>query len=201
MQPSWSKGEFFAVQVWLYHRKAFVLPSSLYIFMIWALPKNSEFKLRIGKNFDRTCVWFPCLDDAATRHLRSKFIDISRMSDRQAESCRLCIGNKRSQKTSNITFRRYNGPSASEVEAILPGPENGGVTGGVIILHRRADLLITGNKSFYRILNSRRSYAPLSYPQFYPYDQDGCHFQRLFVLLPTYIGSNRYIQQQMNDIL
>lgn len=71
--------------------------------------------------------------------------------------------------------RRYNGPTASEVAAIIPGPENGEVAGRYIILRRRGVLRNSGNEVFHRLPISHRSYDPLSYVLLFPYGQNGWH--------------------------
>lgn len=58
--------------------------------------------------------------------------------------------------------RRYNGSSASEVEAIFPEPEDDEGIGRDIFLRRRAALLNTGNKALHRLPISHKSYDPLT---------------------------------------
>ncbi|CDF40383.1 ATP dependant DNA helcase [Chondrus crispus] len=173
------------------------------------------------------------------------------------------------RRPSHEYVRRYNGPEASEVAALIPGNEDGEIGRRDIVVRRRGTLNSNGNEVLDPISVSHRAYDPLSYVLLFPNSRDGWYpelrfssvqdgrprlFQlylvdqfckvaaerlsylrhnqtqlgaadytslrdslgdsgraedeadavragRLFILLSTYIGGDRYMRQQMHDII
>ncbi|CDF33021.1 unnamed protein product [Chondrus crispus] len=167
------------------------------------------------------------------------------------------------RRPSHEHVRRYNGPEASEVAALIPGNEDGQIGRRDIVVRRRGTLNSNGNEVLDPISVSHRAYDPLSYVLLFPNGRDGWYpelrfstrlFQqylvdqfckveaewlsylrhnqtqlgaadytslrdslgdsrraedeadavragRLFILPSTYIGGDRYMRQQMHDII
>ncbi len=71
--------------------------------------------------------------------------------------------------------RRYNGPSCSEVAALIPGNEDGTIGNRDIVVRRRGVLNANGNEKLHTVSVSHRSYDPLSYVLLLPDGADGWH--------------------------
>ncbi|CDF38382.1 ATP dependant DNA Helicase PIF1 [Chondrus crispus] len=69
--------------------------------------------------------------------------------------------------------RRYNGPEASEVAALIPGNEDGEIGRRDIVVRRRGTLNSNGNEVLDPISVSHRAYDPLSYVLSFPNGRDG----------------------------
>lgn len=69
--------------------------------------------------------------------------------------------------------RRYNGPSASEIVAIIPGTEDCIVGKLDIVIRRRAEQNAYNSERFDTIPVTHRSNDPLSYDIFRPHETDG----------------------------
>ena len=70
---------------------------------------------------------------------------------------------------------RYNGPSTSEVAAIIPGSEDGQIGKRDIVLRRIGVLNTNGNEVLDTLSVSHRSYDPLCYVLLFPDGRDGWH--------------------------
>ena len=69
--------------------------------------------------------------------------------------------------------RRYNGPEASEVAALIPGNEDGEIGRRDIVVRRRKNLNSNGNEVLDPISVSHRAYDPLGYVLLFPSRRDG----------------------------
>ncbi|CDF36554.1 unnamed protein product [Chondrus crispus] len=69
--------------------------------------------------------------------------------------------------------RRYNGPEASEVAALIPGNENGEIGRREMVVRRRGTLNSNGNEVLDPISVSHRAYDPLSDVLLFPNGRDG----------------------------
>ncbi|CDF40386.1 ATP dependant DNA helicase [Chondrus crispus] len=159
------------------------------------------------------------------------------------------------RRPSHEHVRRYNGPEASEVAALIPGNEGGEIGRRDIVVRSRGTLNSNGNEVLDPISVSHRAYDPLSYVLLFPNGRDGWYPElrfssdddgrleaerlsylrhnqtqlraadytslrdslgdsgraedeadavragRLFILPSTYIGGDRYMRQQMHDII
>ncbi len=76
--------------------------------------------------------------------------------------------------------RRYNGPSCSEVAALIPGNEDGAVGKRDIVVRRRGVLNENGSKALHTVSVSHRSYDSLSYVMLLPNGADGWHTEMKF---------------------
>ena len=73
----------------------------------------------------------------------------------------------------HVHVRRYNGPEASEVAALIPRNEDGEIGRRNIVVRRRGTLNSNGNEVLDPISVSRRAYDPLSYVLLFPNGRDG----------------------------
>ncbi|CDF39898.1 ATP dependant DNA helicase PIF1 [Chondrus crispus] len=76
--------------------------------------------------------------------------------------------------------RRYNGPEASEVAALIPGNEDGEIGRRDIVVRRRGTLNSNGNEVLDPISVSHRAYDPLSYVLLFPNGRDGWYLELRF---------------------
>ncbi|CDF40970.1 ATP dependant DNA helicase PIF1 [Chondrus crispus] len=77
------------------------------------------------------------------------------------------------RRPSHEHVRRYNGPEASEVAALIPGNEDGEIGRRDIVVRRRGTLNSNGNEVLDPISVSHRAYDPLSYVLLFPNGRDG----------------------------
>ncbi len=66
------------------------------------------------------------------------------------------------QRPANEHVRRYNGPSSSDVAALIPGNDNGVIGQRDILVRKRGQANSTGNEVLDKVSISHRSYDPLS---------------------------------------
>jgi len=97
------------------------------------------------------------------------------VGDNAPEEYRMVIHADR--RPSSEHARRYNGPSASEVAALIPGSEDGEVGRRDIVLRRRGQVNSNGNEVLDSVNIGHRSYDPLSYVLINPYGRDGWHME------------------------
>ncbi|CDF32173.1 unnamed protein product [Chondrus crispus] len=76
------------------------------------------------------------------------------------------------RRPSHEHVRRYNGPEASEVAALIPGNEDGEIGRRDIVVRRRGTLNSNGNEVLDPISVSHRAYDPLSYVLLFPNGRD-----------------------------
>lgn len=81
--------------------------------------------------------------------------------------------------------RRQNQRSSSEVNAIIPEPEEGEVDGRDTILQQCTALLHAGNEALYKDAIFHRFYDPLSYIFIFPYREAGWHYKMLHITVET----------------
>jgi len=84
------------------------------------------------------------------------------------------------RRPSGAHVGRYNGPSSSEVAAIVPGSEDGEVGRRDIVLRRRGTLNSNGNEVLDTVPVTHRSYDPLCYVLLFPDGRDGWHPEMRF---------------------
>ncbi|CDF38639.1 unnamed protein product [Chondrus crispus] len=77
------------------------------------------------------------------------------------------------RRPSHEHVRRYNGPEASEVAALIPGNEDGEIGRRDIVVRRRVTLNSNGNEVLDPISVSHRAYDPLSYVLLFQNGRDG----------------------------
>ncbi len=79
------------------------------------------------------------------------------------------------KRPSNEHVRRCNGPSCSEVAALILGNEHGIIGKRDILVRKRGQANSNGNKVLDKVSINHRSYDPLSYAMLFPNGTDGLH--------------------------
>ncbi len=107
------------------------------------------------------------------------------------------------KRPANEHVRRYNGPSCSEVAALVPGNEDGMIGKWDILVRKRGQANSNGNKVLDKVSISHRSYYPLSYVMLFPNGTDRWHPEMRFdagerqrKLTPSMVYSWRMFQRR-----
>ncbi len=79
------------------------------------------------------------------------------------------------KRPANEHVRRYNGPSCSEVAALIPGNEDGMIGKRDILVRKRGQADSNGNEVLDKVSISHRSYDLLTYVMLFPNSTDGWH--------------------------